>query len=144
MTDAGELTLHPHELAPVCLRLLVSVCDVHSQEVAAVLGPRLIADPPRCFVVRMPELTGEMQGRVERDVGVAMLSGPFDGLGREHPGNPDARVRLLQHTGPRIDNAILVVLTFPVERSVLGEYLHQQVMSFVEALTVVRGVRVET
>ena len=76
MGEARELALHPGELAGVLDRLLVGVGDMDAGEVAAVLGPRSVADLLGGLVVEFPDLLGLLDRGVQRDVGIALLAPP--------------------------------------------------------------------
>ena len=138
--EAGELALHPHELGCVFERLLGRVGAVDAQQVAAVFGAGVVADFVRRIVVGLPDALGRLDRGVERDVGVAVLGRPDDGLAAEHAGDPDARVRLLHRQRPRVDHAVLVVLALPAEGAGPGPGLDDEVVRLFEALAVVGGV----
>src|SRR5438552_7183428 len=78
--QAGELALHPHELPRVGQRLLLGLGHVAALQVAAILGPALVADLGRRLVVELPDALGRLDLRAERDVGIALARGPDDRL----------------------------------------------------------------
>ena len=142
MGQADELALHPHEFAGVADGLLFGLRDVASNQVAALRRSRLVAGFLRDLVVDFPDLLALFDRQVERDVGIAMLRRPHDGLAAGNPGNPDPRMRLLHRQRPRIDHAQLVMLAFPAPRPRRGPGLDDQVVGFLEALAVEGGIGV--
>src|SRR6266513_4771845 len=115
MREAGELALHPQELAGVLLRLFLAVGDMHLLQVAAVLRARLVAGLERDLVVQLPDLLGRLDRGVERDVGIALLRRPDDRLLAQHARDPHPRIGLLQQHRPGIDDALLVMRALPAE-----------------------------
>src|SRR5439155_24396912 len=103
---AGELALHPEELAGVLLGLFLAVRDVDLLQVAAVLRARLVTGLERDLVVELPDLLGRLDRGVERDVGIALLGCPDDRLLAQHAGDPHPRVGLLQGHRPGIDDPL--------------------------------------
>src|SRR5262249_56955887 len=87
-----------------------------------------------------PDLVRAFDGRVERDVGVAVLRGPDDCFRADDARNPDARIGSLQWHRPRIDNAVLVMLTLPAERPLAGPGGDDQIVRLLEALAVERRI----
>src|SRR5271166_2788255 len=137
MGEAGELTLHPQELAGVLLCLFFAVGDVHLLQIAAVLRPRLIADLTRDLIVELPDVLGRFNRGVERDIGIALLGRPNDRLLAQHARNPHPRIGLLQWHRPWIDDAMLVMRALPAEWSLPGPRGDNQIVRLLEALTVV-------
>src|SRR5262247_4170613 len=115
MGEAGELALHPHELPRIRHGLLFRLRHVAALEIAAVLRPRRVARLRGHGIVELPDLLGGVDGRAERDVGIALARRPDDGLLAQHAGDPHARVRLLERHRPRVDHAVLVVRALPAE-----------------------------
>src|SRR5688572_7451387 len=137
MREPGELALHPHELARVLERLLLGLRDVTALQVTAILRTTLVARLGGDLVVELPDLLGRVDGRAQRDVRIALLRRPDDGLLAEDPGNPDARMRLLERQRPRVHDAVLEVRALPPERPVLGPRLHDELVRLLEPLAVV-------
>jgi hypothetical protein len=76
MREAGELALHPHELARVLERLLFGLGDVAALQIAAVLGTSRVARLARDLIVELPDLLGRVDRGAERDVRIALLARP--------------------------------------------------------------------
>src|SRR5271169_5760656 len=137
MGEAGEFTLHPQELAGVLFRFFFAVGDVDLLQIAAVLWPRLIADLTCDVIVEFPDVLGRFNRGVERDIGIALLGRPNDGLLAQHPRNPHPRIRLLQRHRPRVDDAVLVMRALPAEWPLPRPSGDNQVVRLLEALAVV-------
>ena len=110
---------------------------MHLNEVAAIFRPGLIADAGGHLVVDLPDLLGISDRGIQRDVGIALLGGPDDGLAADHARHPDPRIGLLQRHRPGIDHPVLVMLALEAERPGLGPGLDHQLMRLLEALAVV-------
>src|SRR5438876_6177741 len=102
MRQSSELALHPHELLGVLNGLFLRLGHVDASEIAAVLRAGLVADCGRGIVVKFPDLFRLRDGRVERDIGVALLRCPNDRFLADDTWYPHARIRLLQWEGPRV------------------------------------------
>ena len=137
MGEASELALHPAELARVLDGLFLIVRDMHLDQVAPVLRPGLVAGLQRHIVIDLPDLLGVGDGSVERDIGVALLGRPHDGLAADDAGHPDARIGLLQRHRPGVHHAVLVVPALEAEGAGLGPGADDQVVRLLEALAVV-------
>ena len=137
MGQSGELALHPHELARILDRLLLGLRHVTANQIAALLGSGLIADPFGSLVVELPDLLTVLDGRVQDDVGVTVLSRPDDRLPADHAGDPDAWMGLLQGQHPGVDDPELIVIPLPAEWPGLGPRLDDQVVRLHKPLTVV-------
>src|SRR4051794_2028330 len=95
----------------------------------------------RCFIiVHFPDLLGAFDGRVERNIRIAVLRCPNDRLFADDARNPDTRVWLLHRHRPWIDDTMLIMRAFPAERPGSGPGLDDQVMCLFEALTIEGGV----
>src|SRR5262249_18378329 len=90
--EAGEFALHPAKLLGVRDRPLFAVGDVHLDQITAVLGAGGVARLFGDLVVELPDTLGVGDRGVERDVGIALLRRPDDGLFADHAGNPYARI----------------------------------------------------
>src|SRR6516165_5972615 len=137
MRKTSEFALHPQELAGVLLRLLFTVGDMNLLQISAILGASGIADLERHLVVKLPDLLGRLDRGVERDIGIALLGRPDDGLFAQHPGDPNPRVGLLQRHRPGVDDAVLVMRALPAEWPLARPRRDHQIVRLLEALTVV-------
>src|SRR6516162_336050 len=108
-------------------------------QVAAVLGARLVAGLERDLVVKLPDLLGRLDRGVERDVGIALLGRPDDGLLAQHPRDPNPRVGFLQWHRPWVDDAVLVVGPLPAKWALARPGCDHQIVRLLEALAVVGG-----
>ena len=140
MREAGELALHPHELAGVFQRLFLGVLNVHANEVTEIFRTGDVTVFRGGLRVEFEDFLGVIDRGVQRDVGIALLRGPDDGFFRQHAGDPDPRIWFLQRNGPGIDDAVLVVGAFPAERAGFGPDFLDQVVRLDEALAVEGGV----
>src|SRR5262249_39911098 len=138
--QAGELALHPAELPGVLDRPFLAVGDVHLDQITAVLRAGGVAYFVRGLVVELPDALGVGDRRVERDVGVALLRRPDDGLFADNAGDPHPRIGLLQRQRPRVHHAVLIVRALEAERAGQGPCLDDQIMRLLEALAVEGGV----
>src|ERR1700719_5176421 len=109
-------------------------------QIAAVLGPRLVASLERDLVVQLPDLLGRLDRGVERDIGIALLRRPDDRLLAQHAGDPHPRIGLLQWHRPGVDDALLVMRALPAERAFARPGRDDQIVRLLEALAVEGGV----
>src|SRR6516162_7919500 len=81
-----------------------------------------------------------MQRGAQSDVGVTMLRTPDHSLRADYPWDPDGRMWLLIGQDPRIDVAVVEMLTFPPERTGTRPRRDHHIMRFVEVFAIVSGV----
>ena len=137
MREAGEFTLHPHELTRVLDRFFLGFGDMDLFQQSMIIRPALEPRLSRDTIVKIPDLPRAIDGRVQRDVRIAVLRGPDHGFLAEHARDPDARVRLLQWHGPWVHHAMLIMRAFPTERTRLGPDLGDQIVRFLKPFPVI-------
>src|SRR5271155_369842 len=107
-----------------------------ADQVAALLGARPVARNRRRLVVSIPYRDALLNRQVERDIGITPPRRPHYRLAAGDPGNPDARMRLLQRQHPGVNNSKLVVLALPAPRTRSSPGLNNQVVRFLETCAV--------
>src|SRR5262249_40439826 len=90
--QAGELALHPQELARVLQCLLLGLGDVDLLQQAVVFRAAGKPGLGRLVIVHLPDLVRPLDRGVERDIRIAVLRRPDDRLFADDAGNPDTRV----------------------------------------------------
>src|SRR5437764_49766 len=115
MSEAGEFSLHPHELLGILNGFFFGLCDMTTHQITPMFRSSGKAGGCGRFVVQLPDLFALLNRRVEYDVGIPVLSRPDNSLTAHYTGNPYARVWLLQRQHPGINYTQLIVVAFPAE-----------------------------
>src|SRR5215510_11634222 len=103
MSEAGEFSLHPHELLGVLDGFFFCLCYMTAHQITAMFRSSGKAGGCGRFVIQLPNLFALLDRRVENDIRIAVLSRPDNSLTADYTRNPYARVWLLQRQHPGID-----------------------------------------
>src|SRR5207248_8990260 len=88
MLQAGELALHPHELASVVEGLFLVVLHVAADQISALFGAAFISGLLCRFIIVLPDFLAVLDRSVERNVWITMLRRPHDCLAARNTRNP--------------------------------------------------------
>jgi len=117
--------------------LFLGVGTDHLLQVAETLWTGLETLLGRGIRIEVPHLHGGRQKGRQRHIAVAIAGREHRGFRAHQTGNPGLRKRLLDRLGPGIDVAIFVMLALVPPGPIPGPGLENEVVGFVEALTVV-------
>ena len=104
------------------------------------LGTGLISGLQRGVDVDLLQPLGGLHDRAEVHVGMTVLGRPDHALGAAGAGEPDVRAGLLHGHDPRVDHAVLIMLSLVPEGARLGPAFDDEVVGFFEPLPVLGGV----